>query len=214
MLVVSAGYLGDVNPGATIHFLFTAADAAGAPATLAGSPSVFLKQNNSTTTLASGVALTVDFDGITGLNLVTCNLSDPVFDGSNSFNAYIHSGNVDGTNVAGYVVASFSTLNRTVGSATAANQSTILSQAAAIKAKTDQLSFTGSRVDAGLADSDGVTELKFRALIMAFALNESVVTTISGDTKQVEYKNRDGTTTVATVTFDFAEGSRSDTSLA
>jgi hypothetical protein len=83
-----------------------------------------------------------------------------------------------------------------------------------IKAKTDQLKFTSGRVHSVLADSDGVSETKFREIMTAFVLNPSEVSVVSGDTRQVVYKKRDGITTVATVTFDYSNGSRSAAVLA
>lgn len=102
-------YLGDVGLGNTVVFRFTTrALATGVPTTLAGTPSVAVYRNTNTTEITAGVALTVDFDAKTGLNMVTV-----VASGANGYavldqcEVVIAAGTVGGTSVVGEVVGRF-----------------------------------------------------------------------------------------------------------
>lgn len=56
----------------TFYFKFTTrAFATGIPTTLAGTPVISAYEDNSVTQITAGITLTVDLDGVTGLNLVT-----------------------------------------------------------------------------------------------------------------------------------------------
>jgi len=107
-------YHGDIRLGDTIDIKFvTTAAATGAPTTLSGSPVVSAYYDNNVTQITSGVTLTVDFDGVTGLNNVRVAAT-----GGNGFAAatnvelVITTGTVGGTSAVGYVVGSFSIENR------------------------------------------------------------------------------------------------------
>lgn len=111
-----ADYLGDFLAGVTLDHKFCTVTTTGAPTTLAGTPAISVYKDNSTTQSTSGVTLSVDFDSVTGLNNVRIDLSS---DGSfyaagSNFQVVITTGTVGGTSVVGYVVASFSILNRSV----------------------------------------------------------------------------------------------------
>lgn len=103
-------YEGDIHLGDTIDVKFvTTAAATGAPTTLSGSPVISAYVGNSTTQITAGITLSVDFDGVTGLNNVRV-----VATGGNGYTAatniqlVITTGTVGGTSAVGYVVGSFS----------------------------------------------------------------------------------------------------------
>ncbi len=103
-------YLGDIRLGETLDFKFTSrAFATGVPTTLAGTPSLAAYVGNGTTEITAGITLTVDLDGVDGLNNVRV-----VASGGNGFatatnvDIVIAAGEVDGVSVIGEVVGSFS----------------------------------------------------------------------------------------------------------
>lgn len=100
----------DYPLGETLDFKFsTRSFTTGAPTTLAGTPSVAIYEDNSTTEITAGVTLTVDFDGVTGLsNLRIVATSGNGFASGSSYHAVISSGTVGGVSVVGEVVAQFS----------------------------------------------------------------------------------------------------------
>lgn len=105
-------YLEDYNLSSTVDFNFTTR-INGVPTTLAGA-TVSVYKGSSTTQTTTGVTLTVDFDGITGLNHVTIDLSSDgsFYSAGNDFCVIITAGTVSGNLVAGEVVAHFSIKNR------------------------------------------------------------------------------------------------------
>jgi hypothetical protein len=106
-------YLGDFELGATFDFKFTTVGTDGAPATLSGTPAVVIYEDNSITEITAAETLTVDFDGVTGLNNVrVVATSGNGFQAGSNFQAVISAGTVGGTSVVGYVVAQFSIEDR------------------------------------------------------------------------------------------------------
>jgi len=106
-------HLGDFDLNTVVRDLFTTySPNTGAPSALGGGsgPSVAVYKDNGTTQSASGVTLTLDFDGIPGLNSVTVDTSaDGTFYSSGShFSVVILNGAVDGVSVVGACVFSFS----------------------------------------------------------------------------------------------------------
>lgn len=110
------GYFGDIRLSDTIDIKFCTVTTTGAPTQLAGTPVVSAYLGNSTTQIAvsGGVGtLSVDFDGVTGLNNIRV-----VASGANGFSTaqniglIITTGTVGGTSVVGYEVGSFSIENR------------------------------------------------------------------------------------------------------
>lgn len=95
--------------GGTIYFKFPTQTLAGVKATLSGTPAISAYKSNSTTQSTAGITLTVDFDGVTGLNHVTVDTSaDGTFYASGSvIDLVITTGTVDSISVIGEVVASF-----------------------------------------------------------------------------------------------------------
>lgn len=104
--------MSDYAPSSVLDFKFRTSSA-GTGATLSGTPAVSVYKNNSTTQSTSGVALTVDFDGVTGLNNVRVDTSadGTFYSAGSSFQIVFTAGTVGGVSVAGHVVEEF-TLNR------------------------------------------------------------------------------------------------------
>lgn len=106
-------YRGDIVLESSIDVKFTTVDDTGAPATLSGTPVVSAYIDNSTTQITAGITLSVDFDGVTGLNNVRVAAT-----GANGYTTgtnvdlVITTGTVDSVSVVGYVVGSFSISHR------------------------------------------------------------------------------------------------------
>jgi len=100
----------DYALGSTIDFKFTSRRfSTGAPHTLAGTPSVAIYADNSTTEITAGVTLSVDFDSRTGLNNVrVVATSGNGFAAGSNYQIVITAGTVDSVSVVGEVVGEFS----------------------------------------------------------------------------------------------------------
>lgn len=107
-------YLGDLTEDQVIDFKFSTHKADGTPITLAGTPVVKVYKANATDSeIATGVTLTVDFDGVTGLHNVRIDTSaDAFYAIANDYSVVITTGTVDGVSVVGTVLATFSIENR------------------------------------------------------------------------------------------------------
>lgn len=105
-------YLGSFTPGSTVYYMFNTKTVAQVPIALAGSPVVEAYKNASTTQDNSGFTLTVDFDGVVGLNHVACDTStDGTFYATASeVFAYLSAGTVNSVSVVGEVLFQFSLL--------------------------------------------------------------------------------------------------------
>lgn len=152
----------DYTVGETLYFMFTTRRfSTGAPHQLAGTPVVSAYEDDSTTQITAGITLGVDHDGVTGLNLITVVATGGNgFEAGKQYNLVITTGTVDSVSVVGEVVATFSLgaeaaftrLGAPAGASIAADLVTIDdfldTEVAAIKTKTDQLTFTtANRVD-------------------------------------------------------------------
>lgn len=95
----------------TIYHFFNTHKADGTPITLAGTPGIDIYKDNGTTQDAddSGLTLTVDFDGVTGLHLVAIDTSsDGTFYATGHvFNVVLSAGTVDSVSVVGTTVYQF-----------------------------------------------------------------------------------------------------------
>lgn len=93
----------EINPGSTRDCKFTTLTTTGAPTTLSGSPVIKAYKGNSTSTeVTTGISLTVDFDGITGLNNLHVDFSDAFYATGADITFVITTGTVGGTSVVGY----------------------------------------------------------------------------------------------------------------
>ncbi len=106
----------DYPLGETLDFKFTSRQFSdGVPTTLAGTPVIEVYENNDTVQITAGETLTVDFDGVTGLNnlrIVATGANG--YEVGKSYQAIISVGTVGGTSVVGEVVAQFS-IERSAG---------------------------------------------------------------------------------------------------
>jgi hypothetical protein len=101
-------YLGDFSAADVIDFKFTTfRPSTGAPFTLAGSPVVSVYKDNDLTQTTTGVALTVDFDSVTGLNHVRVTTTDAFYANGSEFECVITTGTVDSVSVVGSCVGRF-----------------------------------------------------------------------------------------------------------
>ena len=106
-------YLGDYAEDATLNFKFSTHKADGTPIALAGTPAVSVYKGNGTTQSTAGITLSVDFDGVTGLNNVLIDLSaDAFYAPGNDYSVVITTGTVNSVSVVGTVLAHFSIENR------------------------------------------------------------------------------------------------------
>lgn len=105
--------LGDYTEDfADLNFKFNTRTLAGVPITLA-SGTISVYKSDGTTESTTGVTLTPDFDGITGLHNVKIDLSaDSFYAVSEDYQVVITVGTVDSVSVVGVVVAEFSIENR------------------------------------------------------------------------------------------------------
>jgi hypothetical protein len=105
-------YLGDYADDQTVNFQFNTKDATGAPITLAGTPTVAVYKQGSTTETTTGVTLTVDYDGGTGHHDVTIVTTDAFYATASDYHVVLTAGTVSGVSQADTVLAQFSIQNR------------------------------------------------------------------------------------------------------
>ena len=150
----------DITLGDTVDVKFTTtAPDTGAPATLSGTPVVSAYVGNSTTQITAGITLSVDFDGVTGLNnvRVVATTGNGYADGTD-VSLVITTGTVDGNSAVGYVIEQF-----TIGRSAANTAAKPLARAAylvdtTIASLSSQTSFT---LTAGSADNDAYNGMAF-----------------------------------------------------
>lgn len=107
-------YLGDFGITQTVRVAFNSSDLGAVPITLAGSPALFCYRDDSTTEDNSGLTLTADYDGRTGLHRVNIDLTADAafFENGHDFFVVVTAGTVAGVSVVGKCVAQFSIRNR------------------------------------------------------------------------------------------------------
>lgn len=102
-------HLGSFAANAVFDTKFCTVQSTGAPTTLSGSPVVKVYKNNSTSTeTATGITLTVDFDGVTGLNNVNVDVATAGLAAGDNCQLVITTGTVNSVSAVGYVIAEFS----------------------------------------------------------------------------------------------------------
>jgi hypothetical protein len=107
--------LGDYALSTIIYGKFTTyRPSTGAAYTLAGTPALSVYKDNSTTQSTTGVTLTADFDGVTGLHhfAIDTSADGTFYSAGSNFDIIITTGTVDSVSVVGTVVGSFS-INKT-----------------------------------------------------------------------------------------------------
>lgn len=106
-------YHGDIDLGDTVQWLFTTVDSTGLPTILTGTPTATAYTDGGIVQSATGVTLTADFDGVTGLNLVSVVASSGNgFAAGENIEIVLSAGTVGGVSVVGYAVGGFSIANR------------------------------------------------------------------------------------------------------
>jgi len=115
-----SNYIGDfIEDFTTLSFKFLtvniANNTASVPTTLAGTPVISVYKEGDLVQSVAGITLTVDFDGVTGLNHVLIDLSADAFYVANAnYDVVITTGTVAGDSTIGRVVATFSIENRSL----------------------------------------------------------------------------------------------------
>ena len=108
--------VGDFRLGETFDIKFTTIDGLGASIALVNG-AVAAYPGNSLTEITSGITLTADFDGLTGLNnLRVVATSANGYAAGENYVLVLTAGTVDAVSVVGYVVDHFSIENRTIKS--------------------------------------------------------------------------------------------------
>jgi hypothetical protein len=170
----------DITLGNTVDIKFTTcAPDTGAPVTLSGSPVVSAYVGNSTTQITAGITLTVDFDGVTGLNnLRVVASSGNGFSDNSDVALIITTGSVAGVSAVGYKVGEL-----TIGRAQTANVTQISGDATAADNLETAFDDTAGAVrwlgivDQGTAQSATGTTLVLRSAA-TFANDELIGATI------------------------------------
>ncbi len=100
----------EITLGNTFYVRFhTKAFSTDVPTTLLGTPVISIYEENDVTQITSGVSLTVDFDSVTGMNLVTIvATTGNGFETGKVYDIVITTGTVDGVSVVGKIIGSFS----------------------------------------------------------------------------------------------------------
>src|SRR6185295_6457891 len=104
-------YLGDfIATGVSVQSKFMTVNASGKPTTLGDSPTLTLYVNASVSGVASGLTLTTDFDGSTGLNHVKMLVTTSVtgIAAGAECQIVIATGSVSGISMKGYPICGFS----------------------------------------------------------------------------------------------------------
>jgi len=115
-----SNYIGDfVEDVTTLNFKFLttqlANNVAATPYTLAGSPVLSVYKDGDLTQSTAGITLTVDFDGVTGLNHVLIDLSaDAFYVAGANYEVVITTGTINALSTVGRSVATFSIENRSL----------------------------------------------------------------------------------------------------
>jgi hypothetical protein len=107
-------YIGNFAAAQTIRKAFNTEDGTGAAVTLLGSPAVAIYKDGSLTQVTTGATLTVDYDGVTGLNMLIIDTSsDGTFYASGSdYKVVLSAGTIAGVSVVGKLLVEFSIDNR------------------------------------------------------------------------------------------------------
>jgi hypothetical protein len=122
-------YHGDIKEDEPISWDFNTNSTASVPITLAGSPTLAVYKDANLTQSTTGPAITVDFDGVTGLHHVAVVTTDSFYVTGSDYSVVLAAGTVDSVSVVGVVVGSFSIENRLMTGTDSAALATALSTA-------------------------------------------------------------------------------------
>lgn len=175
--------LGDFATSTVVYGKFTTyRPSTGAPFTLAGTPALSVYKDNSTTQSTTGVTLTVDFDGVTGLHHFAIDTSaDGTFYSAGSFfDVVITTGTVDSVSAVGTVVgsftlakgAAFARLGAPAGASVSADVAAIKAETASIQSDANDIQ---TRLPAALVSG------RMDSSVGAMAANVLTATAIAAD---------------------------------
>lgn len=105
-------YQGDIAEDATFRFTFNTRTTAGAPITIGGTAAAECYKDSNLTQTGTGVAITEDYDGITGLHQCVMTLTDAFYVAGADYSIVMSVGTVDGQSVVGETIGTFSIENR------------------------------------------------------------------------------------------------------
>lgn len=114
-------YQGDIAEDATFRFTFNTRTTAGAPITIGGTAAAECYKDSNLTQTGTGVAITEDYDGITGLHQCVMTLTDAFYVTGSDYSIVMSVGTVDGQSVVGETIGTFSIENRFVRGTDSAN---------------------------------------------------------------------------------------------
>lgn len=126
-------YLGDYLPAMSVHHMWSSYSAAGASITRATNGTISVYKDNGTTQSTTGVTDTEDFDSLTGIHVITIDLSadETFYSPHSNFTIVLSAATIDGQTVNS-VLGHFSIMNRgsmkraTYGKVSTANAATTL----------------------------------------------------------------------------------------
>lgn len=103
-------FIGDFAEDSSVSFKFNTRDTAGAPITLAGTPTLCVyKHGSATQRTGAEIVLTVEYDSVTGLHDVTIDTSADVFYAAGyDYDVVLTAGTVDSISVVGVCLGTFS----------------------------------------------------------------------------------------------------------
>ena len=108
-------YLWDFAEDATVYKWFNTVGSDGSPITIGGTAAAQVYKNGGTTQITAGVTVTEDFDGVTGLHLLTVDMSaDAAYTTGADYVAVLSVGTADGVSIVGGCVVQWSCENRRV----------------------------------------------------------------------------------------------------
>lgn len=138
-------YRGDIRLGDTLDIKFTTRQLSGSPFTLAGSPVVSAYIGNGTTPVTTGITLTTDFNGKTGLNHVRVVASSGNgFSTGTDVQLVITTGTVNSVSVVGEEIAEFSIEKRSALMPATAGRTLVVDAAGLADANTVKVGPSGS----------------------------------------------------------------------
>lgn len=202
-------YIGDFRLGKTFDLKFTSVSGTFVPTTLAGSPVISAYPDNSLTQLTAGITLSVDFDGVTGLNNVrVVATSGNGYATATNYQLVITTGTVSAASVVGYVVGQFSIEARSALMPATADRTLVVDASGLADATTVKLGPTGAGTaqtarDIGtsvlLSTGTGTGQLDFTSGVVKAdavkinAVSTSSVTTVSANVGTTQPINFTGT---------------------
>lgn len=99
--------LGTRAKGSTIYGMFNTTDAVGAPITIGGTAAAQVYQDANLTQITSGITVTEDYDGVTGLHQIAVDTSGSGFTAGSDYWVVISVGTADSVSIVGAAIFHF-----------------------------------------------------------------------------------------------------------